>query len=68
MNSRATALNGKEKMTVAEAAQYLEVHPESIRRWIRAGKIPAARVGNLGNYTLYKDELEKLMKSKPSIL
>lgn len=34
-----------EFLTVAEVAQALRVNPETVRRWIRAGALPATRVG-----------------------
>jgi excisionase family DNA binding protein len=35
----------EEYVTIPEAAQLLQVHPSSIRRWIDAGDLPAHRVG-----------------------
>ena len=32
--------------TVQQVAERLEVHPESVRRWIKQKRLPAARVGN----------------------
>lgn len=32
-------------LTTAQAADYLHVHPETIRRRIRAGDLPAYRMG-----------------------
>lgn len=32
-------------LTVQEAASLARVHPETLRRWIRAGRIPAVRLG-----------------------
>jgi len=33
-------------ITIAEAARRLRRNPETIRRWIRSGRLPARRVGN----------------------
>ena len=41
---RYTAMT-KEIMTTEEAAQYLQVHPETLRSKVRAGEVPAAKVG-----------------------
>src|SRR5438067_6703769 len=32
-------------VTIPEAAELLQVHPSSIRRWIDAGDLPAHRIG-----------------------
>lgn len=31
--------------TIAEAAALLKLHPQTLRRWIREGKLPAKRFG-----------------------
>jgi excisionase family DNA binding protein len=33
-------------VTVGEAARHLNIHPESVRRLIRAGKLPARKFAN----------------------
>ncbi|NDJ53030.1 MAG: helix-turn-helix domain-containing protein [Chloroflexi bacterium] len=39
--------NGFENyVTVADAAKRLNIHPESVRRLIRAGKLPARKFAN----------------------
>lgn len=52
------------RLNVAQAAEVLDAHPETLRRWIRCGKVPAYRIGKLGNYILYQDELEALVGLK----
>lgn len=32
-----------EYLTVAEAAEYIQVHPRTVKRWIAAGKLTAYR-------------------------
>ena len=32
-------------LTVAEAARKIGLSPETVRRWIRSGKLPAQRIG-----------------------
>jgi excisionase family DNA binding protein len=36
-----------ETLTVVEVAQRTGRHPESIRRWIRAGWLPATKIGSV---------------------
>ena len=45
-------------VTVDEAARYLKVHPKTIQRWCREGRIPALRVGN--RYRLRLGDLDHI--------
>ncbi len=44
--SRVTSDRLENYVTVAEAARRLNIHPESVRRLIRAGKLPARKFAN----------------------
>lgn len=49
-------------MTVGEAAAYLSVSKDSLRRWDRAGKLKARR-HPINGYRLYqKSDLDKLLR------
>jgi len=39
--------NFQDYVTVQEAAERLHIHPESVRRLIRAGKLPARKFANV---------------------
>ncbi len=39
-------------LTVEKAAEVLGVHPESVRRWVRDGRLPAGRWGGRLRITL----------------
>ena len=49
-----------EMLNIGEAATVLRVHPETLRRFIRGGKINAYKIGRRKLIT--KDELEKFIK------
>jgi excisionase family DNA binding protein len=52
-----------EYVQVAEAAEYLGVHHNTLRNWGRAGKIPEYR-HPVNNYRLFKvRDLDKLLKN-----
>lgn len=46
--------------TISEVAELLEKHPETIRLWIRKGKLPAMKAGKLGHYMIKAEDLECL--------
>ena len=52
----------KDKMVfqLDEVAELLGVHPESVRRWIRAGKLSAAKTGK--QYLISRSDLQAFWK------
>jgi excisionase family DNA binding protein len=47
-----------------EAAQYLGVHIETVRRWARQGEIPAAKLGNRGGFRFRREDLDKFLERR----
>lgn len=50
--------------TVEEVAAALKLHPYTVRRLIREGKMPAFKAG--GQWRFRKDEIERWSKTDPS--
>ena len=46
-------------MTVPEAAHRAARDPETIRRWIRSGRLPAQKVGT--QHVIQEDDLDQLL-------
>ena len=51
-------------LTIGQAAEILNVHPETLRRWGRNGKLKAIRVNERGDRRYKPEDLKKLMKIK----
>lgn len=51
--------------TSEEIAEYLRLHPYTIRRLAREGKIPAFRAG--GQWRFRKDDIDQWSKSYPFV-
>ena len=50
-----------ELWTVEQVAAYLQLHPETIRRWIRAGKLAAVRLGsNRAGLRIHESDVTRL--------
>jgi excisionase family DNA binding protein len=49
-------------LTTAQAAEYLAVSGETIRRWIENGSLPAKRVGLRGVYRVSKGDLDQMVR------
>lgn len=55
-------MNKELVFTAEEAAEYLKTNPQTIRRMLREGKIPAAKVGR--EWRIHKDALDAYLKGK----
>jgi len=49
-------------LTPEEVAEYLRVHVQTVRAWIRAGTVPARRVAGLRALRVRFSDVEKLLK------
>ena len=50
----------KQVMTVKEIAEYLGVHPMTIYKYVRDGKIPAFKIG--ASWRIQRDSIKKWME------
>ena len=53
-------------LTIRQAAEVLNVHVETLRRWDRSGKLKAIRVNDRGDRRYKSEDLEKMVKTKLS--
>ncbi|HEY7065840.1 MAG TPA: helix-turn-helix domain-containing protein [Chloroflexota bacterium] len=51
-------------LTTPEAAEYLRVHPETLRAWARKGVIPAAKLGNRGGFRFRRIDLDRFLVTR----
>ncbi len=51
-------------LTIREVADRLRVSPEFVRRWIKAGILPAHRVGPIGKYRIKADDLHHVERDR----
>lgn len=49
-------------LTVPQAARRLAKNPETIRRWIRSGRLPARKVGT--QHVIEEEDLERLREGE----
>jgi excisionase family DNA binding protein len=54
----------REWLTSAEAAEYIQIHLGTIRRWARDGMIPAVKLGNRGGFRFKLEDLDRFMESR----
>ncbi len=49
-------------VTVEEAADYLEVHPQTIRRWLRDGRLQGTMISRAAGYRIRREEVERVIE------
>lgn len=49
-------------LTIRQAAEVLNVHVETLRRWDKSGKLKAIRVNDRGDRRYKPEDLEKIIK------
>ncbi|MFH0943216.1 MAG: helix-turn-helix domain-containing protein [Candidatus Beckwithbacteria bacterium] len=50
-------------LTIRQAAEILNVHVETLRRWDKAGKLKAIRVNERGDRRYKPEDLERIVKN-----
>ncbi|HLW01576.1 MAG TPA: helix-turn-helix domain-containing protein [Ktedonobacterales bacterium] len=51
-------------LTVEEVAQRLNLHVESVRRYIRSKELKAVKFGNRGGYRITEEDLQAFIAKK----
>lgn len=51
-------------LTIRQAAEVLNVHVETLRRWDKSGKLKAIRVNERGDRRYKPKDIEKLIKNE----
>ena len=49
-------------LTVKQVCDVLQVHRNTLRRWIAAGRVPAYRIGPRGDLRLKQDDLDAFIE------
>lgn len=52
-----------EWLTTEEAARYLKVNRETLRRWARRGLVPAVKFGNRGGFRFKREDLDRFTQA-----
>ena len=53
----------KQVLTVSQAAEMLNAHPNSVRRWADIGLLPYFRLGLRGDRRFHREDLAQLVES-----
>jgi len=50
-------------LTVAQIAERLQVHQETVRRWLREGRLLGKNFGGKGGYRVRESDLQAFMEA-----
>jgi excisionase family DNA binding protein len=52
----------REYVTVDEAADRIGVHPQTVRRWLRAGQMIGTLISRTAGYRIPREEVERVLQ------
>jgi len=69
MEARCTALDdsavlNRDLLTVEQVADYLQVHPETVRKWLREGDLIGVNLGGRARWRVRREDLERFIESQ----
>lgn len=50
-------------LTVEEVAEQLKVHPETVRRWLREGRLEGYRISRRGGWRVKPESVVKMLEA-----
>lgn len=54
----------EELLTVQQVASRLKLNPETVRRWLREGRLRGIRFGGSGGYRIPQSEVERFLAQR----
>lgn len=57
-------MSNKKWITTKEIAKRLDIHVETVRRWLRTGALRGVHVGGQSGYRIRERDLEEFLRSR----
>ncbi len=54
-------MDGERWLTVAQAAEVIQVHPETVREWLREGRLPGTLLSRRAGWRIRARDVERLL-------
>ena len=51
-------------LTVEDICDRLQVHPQTVRRWLRAGELHGVLIGDRAGYRVHPDDLAAFLRAR----
>lgn len=58
-------MSGDRWLTVTQAAERIQVHPETVREWLRNGKLPGNLLSRRAGWRIRASDVERFLAGKP---
>ena len=58
------AMDDAKWLTVEDICDRLQVHPQTVRRWLRNGELHGVLIGDRGGYRVHPDDLAAYLKAR----
>lgn len=55
-------MTDREWITVEQAAELLSVHDQTVRRWLRAGRLPGRLLSRRAGYRIRRADVERILE------
>ena len=57
-------MEGERWLTVAQAAEQLQVHPETVREWLRSGRLPGNLISRRGGWRIRQSDVIRFLSGE----
>jgi excisionase family DNA binding protein len=57
-------MSNEEWINTKDIAKRLDIHVETVRRWLRTGALRGVHVGGKGGYRIRQSDLEEFLRSR----
>ncbi len=57
-------MNLEQLLTVDEVAEKLKIHPETIRRWLREGRLDGYRISRKGGWRIRQESVTRMLEDE----
>lgn len=54
-------MTGERWLTVAQVAELVQVHPETVREWLREGKLPGTLISRRAGYRVRASDVDRFL-------
>ncbi|MDP9364703.1 MAG: helix-turn-helix domain-containing protein [Chloroflexota bacterium] len=58
-------MDGERYLTVEQAAERLQTHPQTVRKWLRTGRLVGTLISRRAGYRIAQTEVDRFLREGP---